>query len=300
MSTPPLSPQNTPALWIKVVIDPLRPVHILEHTLKRFPQTGQKINQSLQKAPCTCGQCKPWPAWCFLPANRFGDIVTEALQGEVGPDLILYHMIELAALATWRYTQGIYLFHPFCLAEIIETPFVGDLPGERFRRLPQWCVYIDTPNRQWFGSDLYGFWAHLAWDSVREVEILIFLLDKSDGLEIRALEVGPWSIRTGIQRLSDDARAYCLQNNIPDANIRDDVEATAAALAPLVSMVLYLCSDSAEIEHEHIPGLRPANPSPHKTRHGPKLFAPPQPTFWMVGRKAGQLLGRHEGCAHEH
>jgi len=287
----PLPPQDSPVLRISVEIDPQRPVRILERTLKKFPQTGQRINQYLQEGPCTCGQCKPWPAWCFLPASRFGHIVTDALGGKVSLDYIHYYMIELAALATWRYTQGIYLFHSFCLAEITETPFAGILPAERFRHLPQWCVYVDTPNGNWFGNDLYGFWAHLAWDSKREVEILIFLLDKSDGLEIRALEVGPWSLQEGVQRLVNGARAHCLQNDIPDDNLKDDAEEIAAALAPLVSMVLYLCSDTAEIEHEHIPGLRPANPPLKKTRHGLKLFAPAQPTFWKVGKTAGALLG---------
>jgi hypothetical protein len=280
-------------LKIAVEIDPLRPVRIVERALKRFPQAGKKINAFLQQGPCTCGQCKPWPEWCFLPAKCFGEIVTDELEGKEPADIIQYHMIELAALATWRTTQGIYLFHSFCRMELIDAPFTGVLPTERFRHLPQWCVYVDTPNGDWHGNDLYGFWAHLAWDSIREVEILVFVLDKSDGLEIRVVQVGPWSILEGIQRMFDfdGAKEFCQKNSTNLDALRGRAEEDVAALAPLVSMVLYLCSDTAEIEHAHIPGLRPTNPVPKKTRHGLKLFPPTQPTFWEVGRKTGVLLG---------
>jgi hypothetical protein len=105
------------------------------------------------------------------------------------------------------------------------------------------------------------------------------------------VETGPWSLQEGIQRLVDFARAHCLQNNLSTDELKDDAEEIATALAPLVSMLLYLCSETAEIEHEHIPGLRPALPQPKKTRHGLKLFAPEKPTFWRVGKTSGALLG---------
>jgi len=287
----PTPPQDSPVFQIPVEIDPLRPVRVLERTLRRFPQTGQKINQYLQEGPCTCGKCKPWPKWCLLPASCFGHIAADGLEGKTALDSIHYHMAELATLATWRYSQGIYLFHSFCLLEILDAPFAGAMPAERFRHLPQWCVYIDTPNMGWSGNGLYGFWAHLAWDAIREAEILVFLLDKDNGLEIRAAEVGPWHLQEGIQKAVDGAREHCLQNNLSTEGLKDDAEEIATALAPLVSMLLYLCSETAEIEHAHIPGLRPANPQPKKTRHGPKLFPPTQPSFWRVGKTAGALLG---------
>ncbi|MCL1825994.1 MAG: hypothetical protein FWG26_08695 [Betaproteobacteria bacterium] len=290
MNIPP-PPHDGPSLRISVEIDPLRPARVLERAWKRFPQAGQRINKYLQEGPCTCGECKPWPKWCLLPASCFGHIVTDELQGKEGLENIYYYMIELATLATWRYSQGIYLFHTSVLSEIIEAPFVGVLPAERFHHLPQWCVYADTPNMTWFGDQLVGFWAHLAWDSIREAEVLVFLLDKGGGLEMRVLEIGPWSVREGIQRLVDFAREQCLQNNLSTDELKDDAEEIATALAPLVSMLLVLCSDAAEIEHEHIPGLRPANPLPKKTRHGLKLFAPVQPTYWRVGKTSGALLG---------
>jgi len=172
-----------------------------------------------------------------------------------------------------------------------QAPFAGPMPAERFRHLPQWCVYIDTTNMNWFGDALHGFWAHLAWDSIREIEVLIFLLDKDGGLEMRVVETGPWSVREGIQRMVDGAREHCLQNNMSTEELKDDAEEIATALAPLVSMLLVLCSETAEIEHEHTPGLRPANPQPKKTRHGIKMFPLAQPTFWRVGKAAGALLG---------
>ena len=49
------------------------------------------------------------------------------------------------ALAAWRVTQGIYRFDPTTFDALWETPVTGDIPTEVLFHLPEWCVYIPTP-----------------------------------------------------------------------------------------------------------------------------------------------------------
>lgn len=51
----------------------------------------------------------------------------------------------LGALAAWRMTQSIYRFDPNVFAAVWETPIEGDLPVDMLYRLPEWCVYVETP-----------------------------------------------------------------------------------------------------------------------------------------------------------
>jgi hypothetical protein len=36
-------------------------------------------------------------------------------------------------------------FDPDLYTALLVTPVAGDIPGEQFRRLPAWCVSVDTP-----------------------------------------------------------------------------------------------------------------------------------------------------------
>jgi hypothetical protein len=256
--------------------------------MRRFPETGQKVNQFRQEG--IPGYYLGWPHWCFLPPACFGIIVEDALGGAASEEDIALSMPVLATLATWRYTQGIYRLGPVFMAELTETPLIGAMPVERFHHLPQWCVYVETPGMAWFGEPVHGFWAHMAWNVETHAETLVILLDK--GLELRMclLDVGPWSIREGVQRGFGYTKQFSPQARAAEWVDSTDMGSIADALTPFVAIVLYLCSETPDIMHEHMPGLRPTNPQAKKTRHGLKLFPPAKPTVWRVGEKAGAVL----------
>ena len=51
----------------------------------------------------------------------------------------------LAAIGTWRYSQGIYRFDDSVYEALRDTVPSGDMPVDVLYRLPEWCVYIETP-----------------------------------------------------------------------------------------------------------------------------------------------------------
>jgi len=278
-------------LTLPIILPPSsapRPVRWLNHAMRLFPETGQMVNQFRQKG--LFGHGPEWPEWCFLPPACFGIIVEDALGATASEKSIAIDMGVLGALAAWRYTQGIYKFSPDFMEELAKTPTTGKMPAERFQHLPEWCVYIDTPNMKWFGEGLHGFWAVLSWNHESHVETLLVLLDRESRLETCLVDVGPWSIEEGVQKVLGYTKTTCFVLGEPDFSASADPVKLAAALSPLVSIVLYLCSDSPAIEHERIPGLRPAYPCARKTRHGWKLFPPVHPTVWEVGKRTGALL----------
>jgi hypothetical protein len=80
-------------------------------------------------------------------------------------------------------------------------------------------------------------------------------------------------------RVTEDARAR-------------DLEMLKRDMPPLVSLVLYLCCQSAEITDQRGANRLPARPQPVKTKRGLRFFPPDRPTQWQVGYRLGAALSR--------
>jgi hypothetical protein len=68
-----------------------------------------------------------------------------------------------------------------------------------------------------------------------------------------------------------------------------DAKQVAPMLWPIVSLLLYIRTESGEIGEG---SRRPLNPQPKRTRHGSRLFPPDRPTTWDVGVRIGATLRR--------
>lgn len=228
-----------------------------------------------------------WPAWCYLPLAGWYAIVSGGGANRV-PAQSIGDVGRLAALGTWRASQGIYRFDPALYRAIAETPVDGDLPHDVLYRLPEWCVYLETPEATWNGSPLHGFFAHLEWDANTGRPELRLLLDGDHDLAPIPLHLGPWPLAESIARMTDVASIHAMGSGLGPAPagtgsvIRTWVE-------PLVSLLLYLCSQNAEIGD----GTRaPANPAPTRTKKGWRMFPPDRPMVWDVGVRLGAALRR--------
>ncbi len=226
-----------------------------------------------------------WPEWCFAPMATSYAIVsngngrlTPAIVGDVG---------RLAALAAWRTTQGIYRFDPELYAALINTPLTSELPVEVLFRLPEWCVYIETPGMTWGASTLYGFFAHLESDANSGQVELRLLIDSADALLPIPLHVGKWS-------LAEAASKAIAQGQVQGKAVGLSIDAAVDAeivevTSPLVSLLLYLCAEDPEIGDGT---RRPKIPEPTKTKAGWRMFAPDAPSTWEVGVRLGAALRR--------
>lgn len=228
-----------------------------------------------------------WPDWCFMPMAGCYAIVSGG-----GPMRVLLQdagdIGRLAALGAWRVTQGIYRFDPALYEAIVTTPVDGDLPHDVLYRLPEWCVYVETPGLEWLNSQMHGFFAHLEWDANTKRPELRLLIDSEADLTPIPLHLGPWSLAESIARMLDVANIHFRDaghDTVPD----DFIGEFCSRIEPMVSLLLYLCSQNAEIGNGM---LTPALPIPKRTRKGLRLFPPDKPTTWDVGIRLGSALRR--------
>ena len=265
---------------------PCRPREHLTAAGKLYPLAWKRADEL--RSERGTGTIPDWPDWCYLPLAGWYAIVS-ADAGSQRLDLArVGDVARLGAIGAWRVTQGIYRFDPALYESIITTPVAGDLPHDVLYRLPEWCVYIETPDMQWGGGPLHGFFAHLEPDANTGRPDLRLLLDAETALTAIPLHLGVWSLAESIARMTDVASVQGMARGVGAAppgvtgEIRSWVE-------PLVSLLLYLCAENAEIGD----GTgAPTNPQPKRTKQGWRLFAPDRPTTWDVGVRLGAALRR--------
>lgn len=226
-----------------------------------------------------------WPNWCFLPMAAWFAIVSG------GGNMPLERAIDvgrLAALGTWRYSQGIYRFDTSVYDALRETVPSGDMPVDVLYRLPEWSLYIETPGGTWFDDALLGFWVHLEHDIGTKRPELRLLLDTEKMLIPLPLHMGKWTVTEAVDRALGEAamQASIVGISTPTA----DPALLSQQLFGLISLVLYICSDEPEIDDSKEPGISPKRPTPTRTKGGWRLFPAKRPHVWNVGLKLGEQL----------
>lgn len=235
-----------------------------------------------------------WAAWCWAPlaaayavASGGGKLPIERA-GDVA---------RLGALAAWRVTQGIYRLDETLLDELWDSDVDGALPIETLLHLPEWCVYVETPGREYLGRPLHGYWAHLEEDSESGVVELRLLLDTADGLLGAPLHLGHGrgTLAEAITGALDSA-----VGNAAIAGHRAEAEllvahgerarAALGELRPLVSVVLYLCTTAEELRAQD--GRKPLHPAPRPGRRGepPRYYPPEKAAIYETGARIGAAL----------
>ncbi|WP_447973921.1 AcrVA2 family anti-CRISPR protein [Nitrospira sp. Kam-Ns4a] len=248
-----------------------------------------------------------WPDWCYVPLHGAAAIVSR------GEDAIpfdrAHHIAIIGALGAWRMTRGIYRFDPTLYADLITTELESELPRSLLYRLPEWCVYLETPGLCWtLGREqrpIHGVWLHLDWDlapasgpgSVDELRLLLDTapeperaLDPRDGLLSIPLLLGEGTIADALLRFVRSAQVRARERGIEAPDDLFDPNHLARAVSPILSLILYLCADDPDIAGR---AGRPGNPEPVRTRRqGVRLFPASGLRMWDVGVRLGAALRR--------
>ena len=103
-------------------------------------------------------------------------------------------------------TQGIYRFDATLFCELFKTTIEGEIPVDVFRRLPEWCLYIDVPEDVAHFDDslrsIYGLFVYRDSDGEEGEGNLHFILDLEGGFlkALMPLPLGSATIVESIQR----------------------------------------------------------------------------------------------------
>lgn len=243
------------------------------------------------------------PPWCFVPIDMWHKVIPR-LGVDADPGYRTVLAIQLAALTAWRMTQGIYRIDPAVFPALLDTPTTGDIPVEMLLRLPEWCVYVETPGLNWLNdAPIHGTWIFLDYEPSGSKAIHFLQDSEDDGHPFtRALfiELGAGSVedclRASVNRMT---KPHQLEQARAAAAAMDDL---VAAHSQMLSLALYLCS-SPDISGKH---GQPGNPTPKRTRRdGWRMFPADGPRVWDVGVRMGaairaayqseQIGGTHEG-----
>ena len=203
------------------------------------------------------GDLPDWPDWCYLPLHGAYAIISGGGDNRV-PFAHLHHIGIVAALASWRMGKQIIRYDETLCRSLIDTPPSGELPVSLFYRLPTWCLYIETPDT--------------APDAQR-------------GLIPIPLILGQGSIADALQRVIESGMQQAALHGKQLPAEPQITRSVAATLTPIVSLVLYLCSESPDWDLEP-----PKNPPEVKTKRGLRTFAVPNARIWDVGVRIGAAL----------
>lgn len=262
----------------------MSPVDQLNKVMKRHPSTSEYVNRFLLGR----GKDYPdWPGWCFLPMGAWYAIAKLTNQ--------LEDVAALAALGTWRYTQGIFRFHDDLLSALLDSEVTGNIPTDVLKRLPEWCIYIETPNIILAGKEISGFFAHLEKDLNNGNEELRLLLNLSDGSLVPVpVQIGEWTIKESIKKMVDIASENANIDEVTEIITTNTYITTLSEMASrLLSIILYICSEEPEIDNERVPGKSFYHPELTKTKKGWRLFPAAKPHVWNVGQVIGKQIS-HE------
>ena len=110
-----------------------------------------------------------------------------------------------------------------------------------------------------------------------------------DELIVMPIHLGKGGVTEGVEAmLKEAARQFPVRMQTPEGVL----ERLSSDISPLVSLVLYLCSQAAEIKETGAGKRVPTRPKPQKTKKGMRIFAPDHPSRWEVGYRLGAALGR--------
>ena len=235
-----------------------------------------------------------WPPYVYAPLDIAGLAIVEALRETRQPlPKAAWEVIgpasELAGLGAWRITQQVYRFDPDLYAALLATPITGEIPGEHFRRLPAWCVYVETPGLTvplvGGGEEpLHGLFAWVDWRKDRAEDVLTLGLDTDAQLAVGHVPlVG--TLEAGLAQVEADWQEGLDAGIAGGAPPSGYAQAAKRTFGPILSLLLYLSAEDAD----HV---RPAWPAPKRTKLGWRLFPADKPTVWDVGERIGAALRR--------
>lgn len=226
-----------------------------------------------------------WPDYCFLPQPYAYRI----LNPHPKTRLTMQEMADLvdgprlAALASWRVTQGIYRFDSDLFDELWETP-VNDIPCQIFRRLPEWCVYIELAR-----PPFCGVFVHLNYEPDEQLEQLRLLFHRQGESEIQRTDIVVIALDRPTLEEGFAATSARIRRMLEQEPIEHIVGHTTVSLesyqfsARAASLVLYLCSENADYRRLDLPEEK-------RTKKGTKFFPPDKAQVIEVGMRIGAAL----------
>ena len=226
-----------------------------------------------------------WPRWCFAPFTVWVTSFVRSRQ-----DLRKINDITNAiTVIPWRYSRSVYRFDPDLYRELVATPFSGEIPEEVLLRLPEWSIYVEMQ-----GESVSGFFSSLEYVSPGKAE-LRFVFCGQDRLTPFYIVLSSGTIEKSFAECLKEYEAVAGESDKVKAEYTELLGEDRSLVKKAFSLVLYVCSDEAEIRDRDAPDWEPSFPRPKVTKGVERLFPADRNRTVKVGRELGAML--REGTA---
>jgi hypothetical protein len=199
---------------------------------------------------------------------------------------IEHSSIHYTIMLNWRHSKGVYKFDSEILPKLYLTSLPINISPIIFTRLPEFCVYVETPDRKtWDGEPMQGFFAMCEETSSKTKleRFLYMLIDTGDENKLDKTYILQFSlVESSLEKTLESLTLFDWESSL-----REDL---IDWVAPLFSQLLYLCSEEPEIDDLSGKNKAPVTPALKKTRKGYRLFAPDKISEWGCGWRTGKLI----------
>lgn len=270
---------------------------------KRYPELGKIIDHIAFSESSAGGT---WPKEFLLPGEVWPAIFCHC-EGVDPATLVMRkenisaRVHEMEFLGTWGKTQGIYRFDPTVYHELVDSPLDGEIPTTLLSRLPEWCIYLETPGLKLFENTVVdGCWAMPTFtrqstqsdQGIVNFEVLLNLRTTAGKQSFTSMQPLILELHTGVTLASALERyrnASIEQLGVQSLMLVDDTLACVRkTLSSIISLSLYVATQN-DLRNQK--GLaQPQRPAIQMTKGVQRMFAPSTANIWDVGVRMGSSI----------
>ena len=203
----------------------------------------------------------------------------------------LRYMNGLLLFGAWRNTLGVYRIDSEIFEEIIKSPIPPLTPVDIFKRLPDWCVYIELPRPLSDGkSEFKGFWAYFTEVPSNTVSPKAAQLHLALDFCETDLPFYDWYFTISLmieEGLSVDEaikKLLFLYDN------KSSAQTDAKILLDLLPLLLWLCAedpDITDIEGQPVSSYDLRKPKYGRNKKTGTFVPPNEPIIYNLGQRLG-------------
>ncbi|AGS80527.1 hypothetical protein LEP1GSC193_0779 [Leptospira phage vB_LalZ_80412-LE1] len=193
---------------------------------------------------------------------------------------------QLAALAPWSFSKGVYKFSKELAKELVSSALPEKIPTEILKKIPLWSIYVEIP--EGIIEDCNGFFVFLeSTDGEEELRILPDY-DNQPPFPL-ILKLGDYTVEESILELLK-TNTKKVEQKLGFAGferIKESIKTQTLELEKFITLILYICSENAEITgtYSHTTYKQRA-----KEKSNIELNQAAQVTVWDVGKEIGKKL----------
>lgn len=270
---------------------------------KRYPELGKTIDCIAFSKSDAGGT---WPKEFLLPGEVWPAIFCHS-EG-IDPATLVMRKESISAevhkmefLGTWGKTQGIYRFDPTVYNELVDSPLDGEIPTSLLSRLPEWCIYLETPGLKLYeNTAVDGCWAMPTFtrqstksdQGIVNFEVLLNLRTTAaeqsfSSMPLLTIELHPSvTLASALERYRN---AAIEQLGVQSLMLVDDtLDCVRKTLSSILSLSLYVATQNDLRNQKGI--AQPQRPAIQMTKGMRRMFAPSTVNIWDVGVRMGSSI----------